>query len=699
MKKVGLIIIVLLLIWSGLGGGCANNKAAAAENVLNNGVETDSARQLRIYKDALLRGASEQSRTDAATELLLRADRASREILLQALVSKDNPAARQAVCRGLISCRALGAVIKNRNDFREVLVGILIDEAGLGAELAAEAMLVFKYREISGRLEKLVRSGELDRRIRLNVVYALKLRTDKEAMSELIRLLDDTDEEVAGAAEKALQDAFGIPVGTDKEVWREILKDLQRKSPNEIRMERLLQQEVKMRKLELERDRWRVRYLAALDREYEGADETARGAFLAEKLGDEFTVVKLWALDKVSGRSSGMVLPAEFGARLIRLISDQDRSVRLATAKVLSKMSVLNPAQKLLAQFGVEEYDDVRLAIFEALGEACYYAFSPGSEIELPGEIKNETLELAGRYIIEKDAEKAKKGAEVIRKLLELAGLEPAQAQKYLGLVAGRYEQAKGEEGALRGELLGVMAMLCGRGGHYRVSAGKLFEKSFMEGLGEEDNAIREAAVAGVINIDGGKALRVFKERGLVDDGSSIVRKAVIELAGQVGKEEDIGWLAKKIGSDEDGELAYQAVSEILVRQKAATVAEWAQKLSWGAESEGRVRDLLEMAEDKAAGEKAEDVLLAVREALLEIYLDSGDAEKVGRLMAARLREKDLGGEDSLVAQIDGHLDSQEVEEEAKATLVGILEGIEIENEESPRPKWAEQVEIWRQKL
>lgn len=97
MKKVGLIIIVVLLIWSGLGGGCANNKAAAAENVLNNGVETDSARQLRIYKDALLRGASEQSRTDAATELLLRDDRASREILLQALVSKDNPAARQAV--------------------------------------------------------------------------------------------------------------------------------------------------------------------------------------------------------------------------------------------------------------------------------------------------------------------------------------------------------------------------------------------------------------------------------------------------------------------------------------------------------------------------------------------------------------------------------------------------------------------------
>jgi HEAT repeat protein len=699
LKKAGLIIIAVLLIWVGLGGGCANNEVAAAANAVNNGVETDSVRQLRIYKDALLRGASEQSRTDAAIELLLRDDRGSREILLEALISKDNRAASQAVCRGLINGRALGAVIKNRNDFREGLVGILVDEAGLDAELAGEAMLIFKYREISGRLEKLVRSGEIDRRIRLNVVYALKLRTDKEAMSELIRLLEDSDKEVAGASEKALQDAFGIPVGTDKEVWRKILKDLQQKSPNEIRRERLLQQEVKMRKLESERDHWRVRYLAALDREYEGADETARGVLLAEKLGDEFTSVKLWALDKVSGRSSSMVLPAEFGQRLIGLISDEDRSIRLETAKVLSKMSALNPAQKLLAQFGVEEYDDVRLAIFEALGEACYYALSPGSEIELSAEIKNETLELAGGYITEKDAAKAKKGAEVIRKLLELAGLEAAQAQKYLGLVGGRYEQAKGEEGTLRGELLGVMAMLCGRGGYYRTSAAKLFEEAFMEGLGEQDDAIREVAAAGIINIDSAKAFGVFKELRLIDDDSGMVRKTVIELAGQVGKEADLPWLAEKIGSNEEGESAYQAVREILRRQKAAVAADWARKLSGGAVNEGQVQDLLEMAEDKATGEKAEDVLLAVREALLEIYLDSGDAEKVRRLMAARLREKDLGGEDVLVAKIDGHLSSQEVEAEAKAKLVEVLEGIEIDNEESPRPKWVEQVEIWRQGL
>jgi len=700
VRKFNPIIIAVVLIWSGLGEVCAAGEAVAAANALNNELKANAARQLRIYKDALFRGASEQSRADAAVELLLRDDRASRQILLEALLSKDNEAARQAVCRGLISCRALGAVIRNRNDFREGLVGILVDEGGLDAQLAAEAMLVFKYREISSRLEKLVRSGEVERQTRLNVVYALKIRPDKEAMSELIRLLGDADVEIAGAAESALQDSFGIPVGTDNEVWQKILKDLQRKSPNEIRRERLLQQETRMRKLQAERDLWQGLYLAGLDKEYEGIDETARGMLLFERLGSELTAVKLWALDKVSRRSAGTALPAEFGARLIGLISDEDRGVRLATARVLSKMSALNPAQKLLEQYVVEKYDDVRLAIFEALGEACYYAFSPGSEIELSSEVRNETLELAARYIIEKDGQKAKKGAEVIRKLLELPGLEVARAQKYLGLVAGRGEQAKSEDGPLRSELLGIMATLCGRGSYYRVAAAKLFEEVFVEGLGvDEDNAVREAAVAGLVNIDGAKALALFKERGLADDDSSTIREAVIELAGRVGKAEDVGWLAEKVDSNGEGQAAYEAIGAILGRQKAVVVADWAEQLAWDGAGNEQVRALFEVAEKKADSEKAVEVLWSVREALVEIYLESNDAGQVGRVMSAKLSEQDIGAEDGLVEQIDAYLVSDEVEPVAKETLIGVLEAIEIGEEVGERPRWAEQLKVWRQRL
>ena len=693
MRKFAPIIIAVVLIWNSLGEVCAAGEAVAAANALNNEPKANAARQLRIYKDALFQGTSEQSRQDAAIELLLSDDNESRKILLEALTSRDNTGARQAVCRGLISCRALGAVIRNRNDFREGLVGILVDEGELDAQLAAEAMLIFKYREISSRLEKLARSGEVERRIRLNAVYALKIRPDKEAMSELIRLLDDADVEIAGAAERALQDSFGIPVGTDKEVWQKILEDLQRKSPNEIRRERLLQQETRMRKLQAERDLWQGLYLAGLDKEYEGIDETARGALLFERLGSELTAVKLWALDRVSRRSAGTSLPAEFGARLIGLISDEDSGVRLATARVLSKMSALNPAQKLLEQFGVEKYDDVRLAIFEALGEACYYAFSPGSEIELSGEVRNETLELAARYIIEKDGRKAKKGAEVIRKLLELPGLESARAQKYLGLIAGRGEQAKSEDGPLRSELLGIMATLCGRGSYYRVAASKLFEEAFLEGLRvDEDDGVREAAVAGLVNINGAKALALFKERGLSDDDSSTIREAVIELAGRAGKQEDVGWLAEKVDSNGEGQLAQEAIGTILGRQKAAVVADWAEQLAWDGAGSEQVRALFEVAEKKADSEKAVEVLWSVREALVEIYLESNDAGQVGRVMSARLSEQDIVAEDALVEQIDAYLVSDEVEPVAKETLIVVLEGIES----GERPRWSEQVKIWR---
>jgi hypothetical protein len=87
------------------------------------------------------------------------------------------------------------------------------------------------------------------------------------------------------------------------------------------------------------------------------------------------------------------------------------------------------------------------------------------------------------------------------------------------------------------------------------------------------------------------------------------------------------------------------------------------------------------------------------REALVVIYLEGNDAEQVGRVIAARLSEQDLGAEDGLAKQIDAYLSSEEVDPVAKETLVNVLEGIEIAEEAGERPKWAEQVKIWQQKI
>ena len=656
------------------------------------GAEDNAARELRIYKDTLLHGASEQIQTETAIALLVRGDRAAKEILLEALVSADNPKARRAVCRGLIQSVALGDTIGSRKEFLDALIGLLVSTDQVDARLAAEALLVYKYRDIRKKLTLYVNSKELDLRIRLNVVYALQLRPDPEAISDIIKLIDDSDREISQAAEKALQEAFGIPIGTDKQVWRQILKDLQRKSPNEIRRDRLLQQERRVRSLQAQRDKWRNLYLGSLDNEYESADENVRGSFLTDKISSEYVEVKLWALDKISNTSGGTVFPEDFRTKLLGLISDADGSVRLETVKVLSKMSELNPAEQLLAQFKVEEPGEVRLVMLETLGEACYYAFSTGSNITLDVKVKDETLELAKFYMENDDPQEARVGAEVLRKLLELNGLEKVRVEKYLKLILKRYEKARLANSELRYDLLSVMARLCSQAGSFEERAEVIFKKSFVEGLDDIDSAhVREASAIGLSNINKAEAFRMLKEKGLDTDESETVRMYVIELAAKAGKAGDIEWLFEKLGFNGEGEAAYKSIVEILRRQNAGVVENWARKFAAGGRSAEQVTELYEIALRKAKGPKDVTIRSNARRYLLDIYLKD-NPDKAVQIIADALKESDAAAQEPLLVALKAHLDSKNVEQAAKLTLLESLSNIEA----TDRPGWAAMIEGWK---
>ena len=476
---------------------------------------------------------------------------------------------------------------------------MLAEENSADAKLAADATLIFTYREISSMLKELVRKKESSRQVKLNVVYALGLRPDKEAISLLINLLDDDDTEVANAAETALQEAFGIPVGSDKKVWRGILDELKGKSRLEIIRGRVASQLKQMDRLRQERQYWKNLYFELLDKDYERADTAAKGIILTEKLGSEFDDLKIWAIERLSQRSASD-LPPQLTAKLFELISDNDRAIRLATATVLSKMSSLNPAEKLLEQFEAEQYEDVKLAIFEALGEACYYAFSPGSEIKLDPKIRNRTLELAGQYLNHTQPENVKKGAEVIRKLLALNGLDKNVAVEYLKMIAAKYQQHKGKEGQLQAELISVMARLCAQGNFYKDRAAKLFEDAFVEALPvTQPEPIRISAAEGLINIDKSKAFAMFKDLNLNEGSSVPIREVVLELSREIGTEADLNWIMARITANDQGELAWRAMLEILERQDATVIAMWAQKLKDATADEERVQTLLEMAKKK----------------------------------------------------------------------------------------------------
>ncbi len=739
MSTKRLYLLILLLIV-----GCQQAGVGAGSAVLpanESGAKTELSKQLKIYESTLLEGKSEQIRIAAASEMLFSEDPVARTILLSVLKQSTNSAARMAVCRALIQARSEQKRIKENRDFIQPLLDILPTGNTGEAQLAAESLLIFEYEQISESLEKVLTEQSLTVNARLNAIYALKLQPDKRAVIRLINLIDDPEKQVADAAEKALN-SLGIIVEQDPESRKEIISILKTRDTDEFLRDRLIWLEGQMHKVKDELDIWQGHYLAALDEVYVGRkDDADRAKFLAKYLGDLEVTVRLWALDKVYqdrvSSTPNPQLPAALELILVGLVSDQDSVVRLRTAKLLSLMVELNSAQRLLEQLKIEQYDEVRIELFVALGRACQYAFSDNSGVQVSGEVRKQLLEWAEKYLVEEDPKKAQKGADVIRKLLEQGGFASSEVDRYLGLLQARYNQEKDKaDRTLRGELLAAMAGLCAQRSACRVEATRLFESLFGQALNDETDLVREAAVDGLIYIDKAKALKIL--RSFVSDSSLIVSKKIIELAGQVGGPEDLVWLSGKIGSTAEGESgpAWQAMLELFKGSDAGVLNEWIVKFdSPGTKVRLSVEQnisFLEIAEGKAIRENKLQMLRNIREKLAYLYKKTGAFEKAARylgilqtetetreerdkilseLLDAYLRwpnveaattivdncllEKDLEPNSVIVLAIDNYLS----EPPAGADPNVVLKAISEINPSGKRPKWLEQVQLWLSRL
>ena len=735
MSAKRLYVVIMALAIGYQQAGIGQDKPTLPANDTIADAELD--KQLKINREALLKGSSEQMRIDSATVLLFNEDPRARRILLDALKQSENSVARAAICKALSQSRAEQKTIKDPNNFIQPLFAMLPSEKVAEAKLAAEALLLFEYEQISESLEKMVSDSSLPVKARLNVVYALKLQPDKKAVIRLLRLVDDAEKQVAAAAEDALR-SLRIPVGQNAETRRQIIYELERKGRDEFLGDWLIRLESQMRELEKELKSWQQLYLTALGTIYDGINEdAARGEFLVEHLGSSNAIVRLWALEKVSQwrKSTNPKLPAELGPVLVSLVSDQDKEVRLQTAKLLSLMVELNSAEKLLEQLNIEQDDEVRMELFGALGGACYYAFR--SPTKISPEIRQQTLEWAGRYLDpnEQDAKKVQKGAEVMKKLLEQDGLAANDVGKYLGLLAERYEQEQNSsDGTLRGELLSAMASLCAQRSACRAESTKLFKPLFEKALRDETVLVREAAVSGLVYIDKAMALRMLR-KDFVNAESMIIRKKLIDLAGEVGGQDDLVWLGEKVGAAGEGEPAWQAMLTIFKRSESAVLDEWMYKFDSG-NGESKLSDeqklsFLEIAELKAVGENKPKMVKAVREKqaslysktgeyeraakywgmvrevaqteekerilanLLDAYLRWPNAERAAKLVANCLLEKDLGANDVIVLTIDKYLASLPAGADIKGIL-GVLAQIKISQ---ARPNWQEQLKRWNERI
>ncbi|MDT8301710.1 MAG: HEAT repeat domain-containing protein [Sedimentisphaerales bacterium] len=618
-KRLYLIILILAI-------GCQQasiGKDAPVAGANGTTATKELAPQWKVNKEALDKGS-----IDAATVMLFHSDPTARKILLDTLKDIQNSSARIAVCKAFIKARLSKEEIKNKDDFIQPLLGVLSTEIPEESQLAAEAMLIFGYDKIGESLESITRDGSKPVNMRINAINALKLRPDMGATISLIRLVDDLNKQVSAEAEKALQ-SLGIPVGENYWIREQNIRDLQDKGKDEFVRAWLIRQETQLSNLRKEVKEWQDKYLSALDREYDGlSDEVTRGNFLKKHLAGSEARVKLLALDKVykwQFASGKQKLPEELEPILLKLISDPDKDVRLKTAG-LSVLGRMNSAQPLLAQLESESDDQVKIALLDALGEACSKALLV-TPVKITPEVRKQALEMATKYLAEEDIEKARKGAVVLRKLLEPNGLKQEEFDGYLVLFVERYNQQKEKpDSALRGELLLAMASLCKQDGTVkqdstgRIMAAKLFEPLFIEALSDKTDFVRETAVDGLINID--KAAALKRLRKYVDDSSEILRKKVIDVAGDVGGKEDLAWLVEKIGSNSESGPAWLAMLKIFDGSDLATLKEWMDKLT-SQESKTKLPDdqkiaFLKKAEAKAAGDTK--LLESIRNKLAELY-------------------------------------------------------------------------------
>jgi len=185
---------------------------------------------------------------------------------------------------------------------------------------------------------------------------------------------------------------------------------------------------------------------------------------------------------------------------------------------------------------------------------------------------------------------------------------------------------------------------------------------------------VRQAAVEGLVNIDKVAALRRLRT-DFARDPSAAIRARLVDVAGEVGGQEDLDWLLKKLGVTGEGEPAWQAMLKIFRRSNTDVMGSWMTRFDTLAApnrlSPARTTSFLTLVEQKAQGENKLDKLRAARVKLFGLYAAVNDLARATEYMNRVLGATgDDQGKNSAVASL---LDACLRSDSANADLAGTL--------------------------
>ncbi len=724
MKRCSVIILCIFAIASISCAAQVQETDTPPEVAATAGDDT----QLEINKLALLTGTTEQMRVMAANKLLQSQHSRAHDVVLEVLKSQKNAEARDAVCKALSHSRGSSdGEIQHKEQFIEPLLDTIKEIEHPSFPQVAEALLIYDYNTVGLPIEALASDVSLEAAVRINAMQALKLRLDKRAPMAIIRLVDDQETKVSGAAKEILR-STSIDFGNSPADRVRIIEALKRQSKDDFLRDWVFRKDAMFQAERAQVEMLKRLYIDELHKHYKEADTSARETILLEHLKAPQSFRKLWAINKVFEWSteSGTELPDILTPVLKSLISDADKSVRLNAATQLSYIVRIDSANVLIEQLDKEKEADVRIKLFAALGEACRTALV---EDGLPDEIKAKTLAWAAKFLAKSGPDQVAKGADVIGRLLEKNGLVDKDIDTYLGLLTARFEQESQGNVVIKRDLLRTMALLCANPSGCKRQARASYKPIFDRCLDDNSPQVREEAILGLRSVDHKQALKQLRTK-LINDSSANVRIRVISLAKDVGTPEDLEWLQAKLEAGDEVDAAWQAILMILKRsdvkfvtvsydafaalrtQKKLTNSQWQGFLEVALAKAGDNKALLrsvhqafcDFSIETGALDRARAHLLSlseltdvsgkvrIRARILGLELKASRIKEASALLSSELELRDLSESDAMVQQVNAFLAAASGGADPRAIVHSVLKEIQVTD---VRPEWEKLRSLW----
>ena len=498
----------------------------------------EQEQELQMFSGQLADSSrSAKTKAEAADMLLRRTYPQAAEVLRRFLTDASNRPAQLAIAEA-IAHHGSGSPT-----FIDPLLAMLTGAEASVRAPAARALATYKNGGVMGKLIAIAEDGQADKAVRLATISALERVLDRQAVGALVRLVDDGDAGICGAAAEALAKLTNIRTfGTDAGRWRRWWARSKNKPASEWLADLAESLGRDKARLEAENAALRKRLATAMMDYYAATAPAERDARLDGFLQAPLADVRLVGVTLADRRAAtNGAVPAELRTQVRAMLGDADPRIRRAAALVEANLGDPNAVDVLLGCLKTEEVPDVKQGLLAALG----HFGSP------------KTLGPILQEVQSKDEAVAAAAAAALARATGARPLEDPIRTRAVRTLLKRYAGTSatgGENGAaLREALLTAMGTV----------ADEEFLPALRDGLKDPAATVRLAAVKGMSRLRDPVLADTLV--ALASDADRGVRQAVVDALGALDGAKHLSTLLQRTDPAAEPDAA--------VRGKAWTVA------------------------------------------------------------------------------------------------------------------------------